>query len=303
MSARSIGDLLASTAHDTAASGHVAFWRCTYDVTDKRAQVGRPFGDGSTAQGWKAIRAIVDTGMAWVSKVGAVTDETGRTYKLRWELIRTLRAVLGCMNFATGEIIATYEMIAKAAKCCRLTAIRHMAILRKYKWINWVRRSEPGGEGKKASWAPNAYFFEISQLPTDVQIHLRQILKRQGVKLESHPERKGSGPVPNRVQRLAERLAKGFARATDRLRNHQDRQAKMREADFIRAEMEALADLPTDQWASTRHPGDLAAQEAYNRRLGICSDHDPSNRSGLDSGVIEPKEKGMEKLGASPCVI
>jgi hypothetical protein len=59
--------------------------------------------------------------------------------------------------------------------------------------------------------APNAYFFEISRLPLKAQNWMRQILERRGVKLEAHPDRQGSGPVPNRAQRLAGRIAKSLS--------------------------------------------------------------------------------------------
>ncbi|WP_225206221.1 hypothetical protein [Novosphingobium huizhouense] len=295
-------DLFGSTADAALAVERAGFWRCTWDITDQRAQVGRPFGDGSPKQGWRVIQAIIDTGTAWIDKVRVVYDdddaEKKRPIKLRWELMRTLRAVLGFVKFSTGEIVATYEMIARAAGCCRLTAIRHMALLRRLKWIDWARRSEPAGEGQKRTWAPNAYFFEISRLPLEAQIHLRQILKRQGIELQSHPERRGSGPVPNRAQRLLQWVAKSFDRAADSLRGREQGRA-VEDAAFVRREMERMGDLPTDQWAQACHPGDLAAQEAYNRRMGISFDESPSNKSAPDSHLAEQGKRTGDALGVS----
>lgn len=300
--ARSSSDLFGSVADAALAVKQGGFWRCTYDITDQRAQVGRPFGDGSTKQGWRVVQAIIETGTAWIDKVRVVYEdddkEQQRPIKLRWELMRTLRAVLGFMKFATGEIIATYEMIARAAGCCRLTAIRHMALLRRLKWIDWARRSEPAGEGKKRTWAPNAYFFEISRLPTEAQIHLRQILKRMGVTLASHPERRGSGPVPTRAQRILRWVTKSFDRSAANPRSADSTRA-MDAAAFVRAEMQHFGDVPTDQWASLRHPNDLAAQEAYNRRMGISFDVCPSNKSAPDSHPEEQGKRTGDALGVS----
>lgn len=278
--------------HDTTSIGQALFvaaascrrtdkpiWRASFDIDDDRSKVGRPFGDGSPRQGRQVINAIRDTLLAWVKKERVVPDQEGKPYRLRWDLGRTLEAALSFTNFATGECIATYEMIAKAAGCCRMTAIRHMAILRKFNWIDWVRRSQPEGQ------APNGYLFEISRLPFWAQLHLRQILHRKGVTLQSHPERKGSGPVPNRAQRLAERLAKGFSNTMDRITGSRRRDAQMAEAAFIRAEMEHFGDISSSQWAAIRHPDDPAAQEAYNRRVGISFFDPASNRDAPDSGV------------------
>jgi hypothetical protein len=49
---------------------------------------------------------------------------------------------------------------------------------------------------------------------------MRQILKRRGVKLEAHPDRQGSGPVPNRAQRLAGRIAKSLSSTVGTIRSH-----------------------------------------------------------------------------------
>lgn len=289
--ARPLGELLASSAASAATYHQTgqAVWRGSYDVADERAKVGRVFGDGSARQARQVITAIRDTALAWIKKVGTVTDDEGKPYKLRWDLVKTLETVLGFMDFATGECIATYEMIANGANQCRMTTIRHMAILRRLRWVDWVRRSQSGGDGSRQ--APNAYFFEISRLPLDAEIHLRQILKRKGVKLESHPDRKGSGPVPNRAQRLAQRIAQGFTATAERISARLRRDALMRDADFVRAEMALFGDIATSEWAAIRHPDDPDAQRAYNDRLGISFFDPQSNRVAPDPGVQNKDER------------
>ena len=279
----SIGQALSAAAAACRRTDQL-IWRGSFDINDERSKVGRPFGDGSARQGRQIITAIRDTLLAWVKKEGTVPDEEGKPYKLRWDLGRTLEAALSFTNYVTGECIATYEMIAKAAGCCRMTAIRHMAILRRFKWIDWVRRSQAEGQ------APNGYLFEISRLPFWAQLHLRQILHRKGVTLQSHPDRKGSGPVPNRGQRLAERIAKGLSSTMERITGARRRNAQMDEAAFVRAEMEHFGDIPSDRWAAIRHPDDPPAQEAYNLRIGVSFFDPASNRNAPDSGIND-KEK------------
>ncbi|MDE8651090.1 hypothetical protein [Novosphingobium album (ex Liu et al. 2023)] len=287
MTARPMGDLLTSSSRSTVVFRQTGqpIWRGSYDVDDERTKVGRPFGDGSARQARVVINGIRDTMFAWINKVGTIIDKGGKVHRLRWEHARTACAVLSLMDFATGTCEATYDMIAKAAGICRITAIRHMAILRESKWLDWVRRSESGKQ------APNSYIFEISRLPFEAQVHLRQILKRQGVALESHPERKGSGPVPNRAQRLAERVAKGFAGTIERMTGRKRRDTLIDEAEFVRTEMAHFGDIPTSQWAAMRHPDDPDAQRAYNARLGIPFFVDPSIRNASDSGLVEQGQK------------
>ena len=266
MSAVSFGSLLASTAAGAAAEASAGVWRCSYDVDDARSNVARPFGDGSVAQSLATIDAIVATAKAWAKNF----KQAGKTHPLTCNMIETLSCLLRMhTDFKTGACEATYEMIAKATGFARATIHRHLVALRDLKWINWVRRTKRTDEGRDVQTA-SQYFFEISHLPLEAQIHLRQLLKKKGVTLKEHADRQGSGPVPNRAQRLAERLAKGFKGAVDTMRGKRTK-ALMDDAAFVRAEMEALGDLPTDKWAEVRHPSDAAAQEAYNARLGIAS--------------------------------
>lgn len=273
MSAASLGNLLGNviTVATAQAEPGVGIWRNSLDITDPNSKVGRRLGDGSVKQGNAVIKAIREAFFAWLDKRTKPADdeEPAKEEKLSWELVRTLIATLSFTDFKTGECIATYEMIAKRTKCCAKTAMRRLAILRKKFWIDWVRRSTVGGPGERARQCPNGYLFEISRLPKKVQDHIRRILAFQNITLESHPDRRGSGPVPNKVERLAERLAKRFSRGRDRVQADKARAVKMAEADYIRSETELLGELPTHKWAAARHPDDVAAQEAYNARMGI----------------------------------
>ncbi|WP_343611164.1 hypothetical protein [Novosphingobium sp.] len=285
MSAASFGNLLGgvmavATAQEKPRAG---VWRGSFDINDERSQVGRRLGDGSYGQGMSVIAAIRETAFEWIKDL---KKEKGRENKLRWDVINTLCAVLGFTNFKTGECTPTYEQIAAAAGCCRLTAIRHCAILRENKLLDWVRRSR-GGDGNRNEQAPSSYMFELSRLPTKFQIHMRQILKRMGIKLECHPDRKGSGPVPNKGQRLAERVLKGFAAATGRLTQKRRREDLEADAAFVRSEMALFGDIPTDQWATIRHPDDIDAQRAYSERMGIPFFGFQGNNNAPDLGLTE----------------
>lgn len=263
MSAVSFGTLLAGTAAKAAAEATAGVWRCSYDVNDARANVARPFGNGSVAQSLATIEAIVATAKAWAKEF----KEKGKTHALTCNMIETLASLLRLSDFKTGACEATYEMIENATGFSRATIHRHITALRDLKWLDWVRRTKRTEEGRDVQTS-NQYFFEISRLPFAAQCHLRQLLKKKGIVMKDQPERVGSGPVPNRAERLAQRLAKGFRSAVDAVRGKRNK-SLMDDAAFVRAEMEAMGDVPTDKWAEIRHPGDTAAQEAYNSRLGI----------------------------------
>lgn len=264
MSAVSFGSLLGSIAAKTTAQP-VGIWRSTFDVDDLRAQVGRRFGDGSIEQSLDVIEAINKTAMTWAKE----NRPEDRSWLFMFHAIHTLDAMLRkFMDFKKGTCEATYEMIAAATGFTRATVHRHITALREMGWLDWVRRSVKAEDGSSRPTA-NGYFFEISRLPSAARIHLRQLLKKKGIKMEDHTDRKGSGPTPNRVQRLAERLARGYAGAVERLQAKTHRKTLEAEAAFIRAEMALMGDLATEKWAEVRHPGDLAAQQAYCARLGI----------------------------------
>jgi hypothetical protein len=310
MSAVSIGKLMAGAINVPSAETQVRLWRRTYTVDDRRADVGRKLGDGTARQGKIVLATIVEAAKKWFdteNKEGrAAYADARRVYShapavgpapkkkrvLKWNLLNTLGAVLNFIDFKTGECIATYEMIAAAADICRDTVYKHLNILRDLGLIDWVRRCEPTGNkvGQKTKAAPNSYFFEITRLPSRVQMLIRQILARRGVKLEAHPDRVGSGAVPNRAQRIASRLGKRLAQAKDLFTGRKHRDAQLAEAAFVNAEMALMGDIPTSQWSAIRHPHDAAAQQAYNARLGIHSFPHESLESPLQSPPTERRE-------------
>lgn len=310
MSAASIGKLMAGVSSVSCGEAQVKLWRRTYKVDDPRADVGRKLGDGSARQSKIVLATIIEAAKKWFDTANkearAAYAEAQRAYEansiglapqkkrvLKWNLLNTLGAVLGFTDFKTGECIATYEMIAAAADVCRDTVYKHLNILRDLGLLDWVRRCEPTGnkEGQRTKAAPNSYFFEITRLPSRVQMLIRQILTRRGVKLETHPDRVGSGAVPTRAQRITSRLGKGLSQAKGLFTGRKHRDAQIAEAAFINAETALLGDLPTSQWAAVRHPGDATAQRAYNARLGIRSFPHESLQRPLHSPPAELREK------------
>lgn len=282
MSAASFGSLLGGIATKVTAQP-VGIWRSTFDVDDLRAQVGRRFGDGSVNQSLDVIEAINKTAMAWAKE----NRPQDRSWHFMLHAFHTLDTMLRkFMDFKEGTCEATYEMIAAATGFTRRTINHHIMALRDMGWLDWVRRSVKAENGSHRPTA-NGYFFEVSRLPRAAQIHLRQLLNKKGLKIEDHTDRNGSGPTPNRVQRLAERLAKGYTGAVERLQAKTRRKGLEDEAAFIRAEMALMGDLPTDKWAETRHPGDLAAQRAYSTRLGIPFFGVHSANSVIDTPLAE----------------
>lgn len=276
MSAVTFGSLLAGASRNAAAVDAPArFWRRTYDVNDSRAQVGRRLGDGSTRQGNIILAAIMEAATKWFKKVNddrrnayaaAIAEfakmplnparAPRRPRKLKWNLLATLQAVLGFTEFKTGECIATYEMIMEEGDCGRGTVASHLRALRALGLLDWVRRCEATGKKEQPTKAaPNSYFTEISRLPREMRMRVHQILKRRGVKIQAHPDRLGSGSVPNRVQRLAGRLGAGLSGAVGGLRSRKYMNEKIAEATFVRDETALMDGIPTAQWAEIRHPG------------------------------------------------
>jgi hypothetical protein len=289
MNARPLGALLASSAA-TAVYRHTEqpVWRGSIDVDDAKAKVGRPFGDGSLHQSLTVIDAIVETADLWANKI----KEAGKQHRLSQNALKTMRVIMRkFMDFASGACEPSLDMIMTATGFSRITVIRHLKALRELRWFDWVRRTEKTGnspkDGPLVKQATNAYFFEISRLPFDAQVHLRQILKRRGVTLNAHRDRRGSGPVPNRVQRIAQKIAKGFRAATGI--GGRPAQHLVEEAEFARQETAMLGDIPTSQWASLRHPGDDQAQRVYNRRLGIHHVQSASIICSPESPPTEPE--------------
>jgi len=273
MTARAIGGLLGGAAGSAVGHRHTNMqpvWRCSYNVDDERAQPWRPFGDGSVHQARAVIDAIVETAEAWADKV----KEAGKLHPLSQNALKTLRRMLErFMDFPTGACDPSLDQISEAARFSRMTVIRHLKSLRDLKWLDWVRRTEPTGnspkDGPTLKQATNAYFFEISRLPLEAQIHLRQILKDRGIKLAEAPDRKGSGPVPNRAQRLVGRVGAGMRDMIGGRRSRAQVAHLTDEAAFVREEFAFFGDIPVDQWAALRHPDDPPAQAAYSTRLGI----------------------------------
>lgn len=284
MSAASIGAVLPGILSSAQPAHFKIPHRNSFLVDSDRANVGRRFGDGSINQSLDVIEAIVKTAKAWArhfkptkkaanANAPALTPEEeaeAAKPRLTLNMIETLEQILRShMDFKSGACEATYENIMASSGFARATVFRHLKGLRELGWFDWVRRTTKAN-GRYEQTA-NAYFFEISRLPLEAQIHLRQLLKEKGIVLAEHADRRGSGKVPNRIERIAERLAKGFAVAADFARNLTRRKALMVEADFVRGEMEWFGDVPTHQWAALRHPGDFAAQEAYRARLHLPS--------------------------------
>ncbi|WJS97813.1 hypothetical protein [Novosphingobium humi] len=238
--------------------------RNSFHVDDDKAKVGRPFGDGSVAQSQAVIDVIIEAARTWAR--GGKRNKLGK--RITANMIETLGQIFRkFMDFKTGACEATYEMIEGVTPHNRSTIHRHIVGLREWGFLDWARRvTLANGVYEQTA---NNYFFEITKLPPDLRIEIRQRLKERGIELQEHPEREGSGPVPNKAQRLAERVAKGLVKLGRVFRTRAERDKLEENAKFICDEMAMFGDIPTDQWASIRFPGDPAAQEAYNARIGF----------------------------------
>lgn len=230
--------------------------RGSYDANDKRAQIARPI-NALFAKAW----------MVTMRKWARLKRRPGRAHDLTLNMIEIAQAIFSAMHYASGRCEITLDEIMKRADLSRATIVKGLRRLNDFGFIDWVRRTEPTGnkpgEGPMVKQAPNAYFFEVSRLPTEARLEFRQFMKKAGAPVREHPERKGSGLVPTRTQRLIggiTRIVQGKTRS-DRLAS----------PDTMAALDARLNAAPIEEWPEIVFPGDHAAQKEYAQALGLSS--------------------------------
>jgi hypothetical protein len=160
--------------------------RSSYDIEDPRAQVFRPIGDGTgdvkVALGW--IDCVLKTLKEWDNR----ERKKGGARPLGLHGLRVIEALLGRhggipIDFRTGRIDPAILTIAKSACVSHSTVVRALAALKRLGILQWVRRSESTGRtgefGPQRRQISNAYWFEISALPSRVAMDLRNRLARK----------------------------------------------------------------------------------------------------------------------------
>ena len=182
-------------------------WRSSFDIEDPRAKVERPLGDG-TAEG---TIAFIRSWLITIEDYAEHIKRKGRAHEITANAIKLIRSIMWrCVDRTTGKCEVTLERIMQVSNFSRPTVVSLLKICRKHGLIDWVRRTEKTdnapGEGPQVRQTANAYFFEVTNLPAEAYRRLKQRMAKNPPR--EYPERKGSGPVPNKGQRTLSKMVR-----------------------------------------------------------------------------------------------
>lgn len=250
MTASAIGTVLASRA----GTGQPV-WRKSYDEEDKRAKVGWPM-NGEKKQALRFIDCFIRT----MKQYAQLTKADGRSHGMTQNAIWVAEVLLRrCTDFSTGRCTPCLETIQRLTGFARPTIVRLLATLRNFGFLDWVRRTartgNKPGEGPQVRQTSNAYFVDFTRLPRNAYQALKALLG-DTLDLDRAPRHAGSGPVPNRVQRLTARLR-------DSLTGRQDQGFASR--------ARQIDGTTLDNRAARMWPGDVEAQAFFNEAMGVKS--------------------------------
>ena len=237
-------------------------WRGSYDVDDQRAQVVRPIGNGTQKGALDFIETLIEGMERWALETREPVRGHRLTANMIWLMKRLLRR---CTDFETGRCEPTIETIQRLSGFSRPTVIRLLARARTFGFVEWVRRTvctgNKPGDGPMVAQTSNAYFFEVTKMPVEVQRFLKQKLPAECV--PEHPARHGSGRVPGKFQRKARQLLRGLTGAFSSPRKgHGPAEMKAMDA--------RLAAAPPCEWPAIVFPNDPDAQAEYALVLGLA---------------------------------
>lgn len=176
--------------------------RGSYDVDDRRAQVFRPIGDGTTAGALSWIDCLLKTVSEWDDMERA----RGGARPLGLHGMRVLETLLGrrgtiALDFRTGRLEPAIDTIARVARVGRTTVIRALARLRELKILSWVRRSQSTGNdghyGPQREQVSNAYYFTPEALPARVMQRLRDLVARKALRRRGTAPASPPSPAPS----------------------------------------------------------------------------------------------------------
>lgn len=138
--------------------------RNSVDVDDPKAQVWRPFGDGTRRSALRWIDAWLRT----AKEYDVVRKEPGEHGPLLANGIRVLEELLKLACFRTGRLEPTLDTLMKRCGLARNTVVRALARLKAHGFLRWVRRSRKMGNdgeaGPQREQTSNAYHFELGDL-------------------------------------------------------------------------------------------------------------------------------------------
>ena len=147
--------------------------RDSFDIDDRRAQVSRRIGDGTTAGALSWIDCLLKTVGEWDN----LERRKGGGRPLGLAGMRVLETLLGrhgtvAIDFRSGLLEPALDTIARVAGVCRTTVVRALARLRALKILEWVRRTRrtdaEGQAGPQREQVSNSYYFTPERLPARV---------------------------------------------------------------------------------------------------------------------------------------
>lgn len=214
--------------------------RDSFDVDDPRAQVFRPIEGGI-----QFVDAYIKVFTEWADE----TKEKGKAHLLTANCRRVLEVLLRrCTDFKSGTCEPSLDTLMRHTRFARATIVRALKILFKAGFIDWIRRTIrtgiPAGEGPQVKQTSNAYFFDLSRLPSGCMMRLRQLVERTGKVFSGRQESRKPFYEPVRTRRLRT------------LKERREGLAK------------ALAGAPPAQQARLLYPDDPASQATYIEMLG-----------------------------------
>jgi hypothetical protein len=215
--ARPIGAVLATRRT------HQPVRRNSYDVDDARADVFRPIGDGTLEDFCRWRDSLWRAAREW----NVYERQVGKGVPLPGGAMRVLEAILfsNQLDFRTGRLEPSLEVIGKIAGCAKDTVVRALAKFRRLGLVDWVRRTRPTGaapgEGPKVKQETNAYFFVLGRLPKRFYARFRELLERQRKRAGERPRRpsmkvREERPKPKRgsaewlIEQQLAKIAKAF---------------------------------------------------------------------------------------------
>lgn len=187
--------------------------RGSVDVDDRRAQVFRPIGDGTTAGALSWIDCLLTTMKEWDRK----ERKKGGARPLGHAGVAVLETLLGrrgtiAIDFRTGRLDPALETIARVAGVAKTTVVRALARLKAMKILSWIRRTQRTGNdgqyGPQREQISNAYFFTPEALPARVLQRLRDLVSRRALRRKASSSPPTNAPPPPASSELRDVLAR-----------------------------------------------------------------------------------------------
>lgn len=201
-------------------------WAGSFDVDDRRAMPGKPFGDGTPEGG----RCFIAQRMLAIREWNREIRLPGKPPVLSEKCLNTYEALLGMADFKTGENAVSKPRLAGELGYPLRTVERHIDRLADAGIIDWVNRTvktgNDGFRGPQVRQTSNSYFAPET-LPELLRRKLDELkalgdatwagIKQIGKSLKAAARARGDAAVAAAQERYAKRLAKLSSAQCERL--------------------------------------------------------------------------------------